>query len=49
MNEDSRKQVIQKGSVTYFTKNFERTLLFIMTLIMLGWGIGEKLIAYLAK
>jgi len=49
MNEHSKKQVVQKGSVTYFTKNFERTLFFIMTLIMLGWGLGEKFIAYLAK
>jgi hypothetical protein len=49
MNEHSKKQVVQKGSVTYFTKNFERTLLFIMTLIMLGWGLWEKVITYLAK
>lgn len=49
MNEHSEKQIIQKGSVTYFTKNFERTLLFIMTLIMLGWGLWEKVITYLAK
>ncbi len=46
MKEAISRHVVHKGSVTYFTKHFERTLFCIMTLIMLGWGIGEKLFAY---
>jgi hypothetical protein len=49
MNKESRKQIVHKGSVTYFTKHFERTLFFIMTLLMLGWGLWEKVQAYLGS
>ncbi|GAU09239.1 hypothetical protein [Desulfoplanes formicivorans] len=49
MNKESRKQIVHKGSVTYFTKHFERTLFFIMTLLMLGWGLWEKVQAYLGQ
>ena len=48
MAERMEKKCIQKGSVTYFTKGFERTILFVMTMFMLGWGIVVKLEAYLA-
>lgn len=33
-----------KNGVTYFTKRTERSILFVLTLIMLGWGIVEGLI-----
>jgi len=49
MDKKSKKQITQKGSVTYFTKHFERTLFFIMTLLMLGWGLWEKLQGYLGN
>lgn len=47
MKDHLEKKIMQQGSVTYFTKGFERTLFFILTLVMMIWGIAEKLGTYL--
>jgi len=44
LNEDNdeRKAFFYSKGVTYFTRKTERTLFFILTLIMLGWGVFAK-------
>ena len=37
-----KKAFFYSKGVTYFTKKTERTLFFILTLIMLIWGIFSK-------
>ncbi|WP_316896676.1 hypothetical protein [Pseudodesulfovibrio indicus] len=38
---ETRREVMHKNGVTYFTKRAERRVLFLMTLIMLAWGVFE--------
>jgi len=38
-DKNRKKAFFYSKGVTYFTKRTERTLFFIMTLIMLFWGI----------
>lgn len=44
MNDDKRekKAFFYSKGVTYFSKKTERTLFFILTIIMLIWGIFTK-------
>ena len=44
MDQDKRekKAFFYAKGVTYFTKRTERTLFFIMTIIMLIWGVFTK-------
>ena len=37
-----RKKVLHSKGVTYFNKDTERAVFFILTLIMLVWGIVAK-------
>ena len=39
---DGKKAFFYSKGVTYFTRKTERTLFFILTLIMLGWGVFAK-------
>lgn len=38
---ETRREVMHKNGVTYFTKRAERRVLFLMTLGMLIWGVVE--------
>lgn len=38
---ETRREVMHKNGVTYFTKRAERRVLFLMTLAMLIWGVVE--------
>lgn len=38
---ETRREVMHKDGVTYFTKRAERRVLFLMTLAMLVWGVVE--------
>ncbi|WP_462324095.1 hypothetical protein [Desulfoplanes sp.] len=49
MNAQPRKPIVHKGGTTYFTKKFERLLFFILTMVMLGWGVGEKILHYFGQ
>ncbi len=40
-NESQERAFVHKKGVTYFTKQTERRVLFIMTLAMLLWGIVD--------
>lgn len=41
INETKDHKFIHKNGVTYFSKQTERRVLFVMTLAMLTWGIVE--------
>ena len=40
--QDKKKIFHTEAGVTYFSKRTERILFFILTLIMLGWGVFDK-------
>ena len=40
---EQKKRFFHSEGVTYFDKQTERTIFFILTLIMLGWGVLFKL------
>lgn len=40
-NTETKKAFMHKDGVTYFTKQAERRVLFLLTLAMLTWGIIE--------
>ncbi|MBW2010161.1 MAG: hypothetical protein JRG68_02075 [Deltaproteobacteria bacterium] len=40
---EQKKAVFHSKGITYFSKKTERTIFFIMTLLMLVWGIVEKI------
>ena len=42
-DEEKGKAFQHLKGITYFSKNTERTLFFILTLMMLIWGVLEKL------
>ena len=39
---EQKKRFFHSEGVTYFDKQTERTIFFILTLIMLGWGVLAK-------
>ncbi|SME87909.1 hypothetical protein [Desulfovibrio gilichinskyi] len=46
-NEKKESLFVFENGTTYFSKRTERRILFIMTLIMLGWGMVEGLNRFL--
>lgn len=40
-NENTKRSFVHKNGVTYFTKQTERRVLFVLTMVMLVWGIVE--------
>lgn len=43
LEKNTGKNFHHEKGVTYFSRRTERTIFFIMTLAMLGWGIVEAL------
>lgn len=43
MDEEKEKVFHQDKGITYFSRKTERTLFFVLTLVMLAWGILEML------
>jgi hypothetical protein len=43
MEAEKEKTFHQEKGITYFSKRTERTLFFVLTLLMLAWGILEML------
>jgi hypothetical protein len=43
MDEEKEKTLHHEKGITYFSKKTERTLFFVLTLVMLAWGILEML------
>jgi len=41
--QEKEKSFHHRKGVTYFSRKTERTLFFILTLVMLAWGIGAVL------
>ena len=41
-NNGTEKRLFHSEGVTYFNKQTERKIFFILTLIMLGWGVFAK-------
>ena len=41
--EDKEKTWRHEKGVTYFSRKAERTLFFVLTLVMLAWGLVEML------
>ena len=39
---EQKKRLFHSEGVTYFNKQTERKIFFILTLIMLGWGVFAK-------
>ncbi len=42
-NENREKTFVYKDGRIYFTKRTERLFFFVLTLVMLGWGVCLKL------
>lgn len=40
---EEKKAVFHSKGITYFSKKTERAIFFIMTVLMLVWGIVEKI------
>jgi hypothetical protein len=48
MEEKETKQAfVHENGATYFSKQTERKIFFVLTLVMLGWGIVEGMKKYL--
>ncbi len=39
---EEKKRFFNSKGITYFDKQTERTVFFILTLVMLGWGVLVK-------
>jgi hypothetical protein len=45
--ENTKQAFVHENGATYFSKQTERKIFFVLTLLMLGWGIVEGMKKYL--
>ncbi|MBG0788927.1 MAG: hypothetical protein H0S80_00345 [Desulfovibrionaceae bacterium] len=45
-NKETKKSFVHKDGVTYFTKQTEQRVLFLLTLAMLIWGVVDYAITH---
>ena len=45
-NNETQKAFVHKDGVTYFTKQTERRVLFLLTLVMLTWGVIDYAVTH---